>query len=124
MFVQTYLYPMRIISRPKLTGFGEHWGLQTIWGNVVHLTRSGVRHESLDAFLQGRQLKEVYLVPEENYDQVFRRIEAALHIPIEYRLGDQNCETFANVLAGRKAESPQVQGVVVMGLVALFLRFA
>lgn len=124
MFVQTYLCPMRIISRPKLTGFGDHWGLQTIWGDVIHLAPGGVRRDSLEGFLQGRPLTEVYKVPQEHYDDVFLRIEAALRSPIQYRLGDQNCQTFANVLAGRKAESPQVQGVVVLSLLALFLRFA
>jgi len=42
--------PIRIISRPKLTGVGEHWGVQLTDGSVAHLTPDGEHVVSFTEF--------------------------------------------------------------------------
>lgn len=124
MMFTTSQFPIRIISRPKLSGIGEHWGVQLPNGNVVHLTPVGEQIVSFDDFVQGRPVKEVRHAPPDQYAQIMQRIALSVQNPGQYRLLDRNCETYATWLIGEKPRSPQVQGVVVLGLIAAFLRFA
>ena len=57
---------------------------------------------------------------------VYERSEiSAIHADnAPYRLLDRNCETYATWLLGETPQSPQVQGVIFLGLIAAFLRFA
>jgi hypothetical protein len=117
-------YPARIIARTKLSGVGEHWGVQLPDGTVAHLTPAGEQIVSLDEFAQGRPVKEIRRAAPEYYGQIVWRATASAHNPGQYRLLDRNCETYATWLMGEKPQSPQVQGVVVLGLIAAFLKFA
>lgn len=59
MFAPTH-FPIRIISHPKLSGFGEHWGeVQLPNDNAAHLTHTGEKIVCFNDFAQGRPLKEV-----------------------------------------------------------------
>ncbi len=118
------LIPIRIVSRPKLSGLGEHWGVQLSCGNVVHLTQDGERFDGFEEFAQGRPVKVVRQASPNQAARIMQRVTQSLQRPGEYRLLDRNCETYATWLIGEKPQSPQVQGVVVLGLLAAFLKFA
>lgn len=122
MFFNTH--PIRIISRPKLTGLGEHWGVQLPDGNVAHLTPDGEHVVSFAEFAQGRPIKEVRRAAPEHRAQIMQRLSLSLQHRGPYRLLDRNCETYATWLLGETPRSPQVQGVIFLGLIAAFLRFA
>ena len=117
-------FPIRIVSRPKLSGIGEHWGVQLPNGNVAHLTPKGEQVVTFKEFAQGRQVKEIRRAPLEQYAQIMRRVILSVQNPGQYRLLDRNCETYATWLIGEKPQSPQVTGAVILGLIAAFLRFA
>lgn len=124
MIFTTRRFPIRIISRQKLSGIGEHWGVQLPNGNVAHLTPTGEQIVSFQHFAQGRKVKEVRRAAPEQYAQIMQRVTLSVQNPGQYRLIDRNCETYATWLIGEKPQSPQVAGVVVLGLIAAFLRFA
>jgi hypothetical protein len=116
--------PVRIVSRPKLSGFGEHWGVQLPNGNIAHLTPAGEQIASFQEFAQGRPVKEVRRAAPEHYGQIVWRATMSVRNPGQYRLLDRNCETYATWLMGEKPQSPQVQGMLLVGLLAAFIRFA
>lgn len=122
MFFNTH--PIRIISRPKLTGLGEHWGVQLPDGNVAHRTPDGEHIVTLAEFAQGRAIKEVRRAAPEKRAQIMQRLSLSLQHRGPYRLLDRNCETYATWLLGETPRSPQVQGFICLGLIAAFLRFA
>ena len=76
MFFNTY--PIRIISRPKLTGVGEHWGVQLPDGNVAHLTPDGEHVVTFAEFAQGRPIKEVRRAASEQRAQIMERLSLSL----------------------------------------------
>ena len=115
---------VRIIARTKLSGFGEHWGVQLPDGTVAHLTPAGEQIVSFEEFAQGRLIKEIRRAAPDQYGQIVWRATASANNPGQYRLLDRNCETYATWLMGETPQSPQVQGVVVLGLIAAFLKFA
>lgn len=117
-------HPIRIISRPKLTGLGEHWGVQLPDGNVAHLTPDGEHVVSFTEFAQGRPIKEIRRAAPEQRAQIMQRLSQSLQHRGPYRLVDRNCEIYATWLLGEKPRSPQVEGVIFLGLLAAFLRFA
>lgn len=116
-------YPVGIIARTKLSGFGEHWGVRLPNGQVAHLTTEGERIVCFEEFAQGRLVKVIRRASPEQYGQIMWRANHTAKNPGQYRLLDRNCETYANWLVGEKPESPQVQGWVLLGLLAAFLRF-
>jgi hypothetical protein len=125
--IMTFLssqFPIRIVSRPKLSGVGEHWGVQLPNGDVAHLTPLGEQIVNFEDFAEGRHVREIRRAPPEQYAQILRRVMLSVQNPGQYRLLDRNCETYATWLIGEKPQSPQVMGVVVLGLVAAILRFA
>lgn len=124
MIFATSQFSIRIISRPKVSGIGEHWGVQLPNGNVAHLTPTGEQIVTFTDFAQGRQVKEIRRAAPEQYAQIMRRVTLSVQNPGQYRLLDRNCETYATWLIGEKPQSPQVMGVVALGLIAAFLRFA
>ena len=124
MIFTTRQFPIRIVSRPKLSGGGAHWGVQLQNGNVAHLTPMGERMVSFDDFAQGRRVKEVRRAAPEQYAQVIQRVILSIQNPGQYRLLDRNCETYATWLIGEEPQSPQVLGAVVLALVAAFIRYA
>ncbi len=113
--------PIRVISRPKLTGIGRHVGVYFNDGCVAHATPDrGAHISSLAEFAQGRPVKIDRDVPEEFRDEILRRLSLLQQNRLPYHPTDQNCEVIANWLVGAKPESPQVLGwalaLVVAGL--------
>lgn len=117
-------YTVGIIARKKLSGFGEHWGVQLPDGRVAHLTTEGEQIVSREEFAQGWPVKEIRHAPPELHGQIMWRATITANNPGQYRLLDRNCETYATWLLGEKPQSPQVQGWVVLGLLVAMLRFA
>lgn len=124
MIFTTTQFPIRIVSRQKLSGVGQHWGVQLQNGDVAHLTPTGERIVTFNDFAQGREVKEIRRAVPGQYAQIMRRVMESVQRPGQYRLLDRNCETYATWLMGEKPQSPQVMGVVALGLIAAFLRFA
>ena len=112
----------RILARPKLSLLGEHWGVQLPDGNMIHLTPDGASLVSLEQFLEGKTARVVRVSSATQTRQIVWRAWNALSRPQVYRLLDRNCETFANEILGEEPESSQVQGVVLLGLIALTLK--
>ena len=124
MMFTTRQCPIRILSRSKLQGFGDQWGLQLPNGNVAHLMPAGEQIVSFAVFAQGKPVKEIRRAAPEQYTQIMQRVFLSVQSPGQYRLLDRNCETYATWLIGETPQSPQVQGVFILALLAAFLRFA
>jgi hypothetical protein len=112
---------MAIISRPKLTGLGEHWGVQLFNGMVAHSTASRGQHlVSYQDFVAGKQVKTIRIVPPEQHQRTLQRIRQECSNPKPYHPLDNNCETFANRITGQIPESPQVKAWFLLTLVGFF----
>lgn len=116
--------PIRIVSRPKVVGLGEHWGVQLPDGSVAHRTPRGDELVSFDQFAQGRQVREVKRAKPERCQQTLWRVNASINQRTQYRLADSNCEHYANWLIGEEPASPQVQVVVLLAGIAALMHFA
>lgn len=79
---------------------------------------------SFTEFAQGRPIKEVRRAAPEQRAQIMQRLSLSLQHRGPYRLLDRNCETYATWLLGEKPRSPQVEGVIFLGVIAALLRFA
>jgi hypothetical protein len=105
------------ITRPKLSGIGEHAGVFLPNGQVVHHGQGGPRIDTLEAFSQGRPVTVVRTTDRSKQWQILQRIQSFLSSPPAYRLFDSNCEHFVSDILGEKKESRQINGLVVMGLI-------
>lgn len=113
--------PIRVISRPKLTGLGRHVGVYFNDGYVAHSTpERGAHVSTLVEFAQGRVVQTERVVPESLRQEAVSRLSQIQSNKIPYHLTHRNCEVVANWLVGGKPESPQVLGwalaLVVAGL--------
>lgn len=122
MFLYNNLYnfltpEMAVIARPKLTGLGEHWGVQLPGGNVVHITDDrGVHVVSYEEFEAGKQVRVVRRVPASKHQEALWRVHQEMANPKPYHLTENNCEMFANRITGHEPKSPQVQFWATVGL--------
>lgn len=119
--------PIRIISRPKLSGFGvgDHWGVQLPNGNVAHLTPGrGEALVSYAEFAQGLPVKEIRRIPLHLHAETIGRVIQSVSAPGQYHAIDRNCQTYANWLVGAKPESPTVQALTILSVVALAWKLA
>lgn len=120
--LETYMFlyanppPARILSRPKITGTGRHFGVELWDGSIIHLTPTGVKHVSRTDFLLGHEPKVEHVVPDALVMLVMERVRESLESPQAYRFLVWNCEHFANWISGRPAESAQVNGAIGAGL--------
>lgn len=115
-----------IVSRPKLTGFGDHWGVR-LWDNrIVDLVNDqGIRIVSAKVFAQGRSTKVIREIPSASRRDVMQRIHLAQSERRPYDLLNWNCEQFATWLVGERPESPQIAGfAILMTAFALIRLFA
>jgi hypothetical protein len=104
-----------IVSRTKLTGFGEHWGVRLPDGRVVDLVQDrGIRIMSAEEFAQSRPVKVIREVPAASRRDVMQRVYVALSERRPYDLLHWNCEQFATWLVGEKPKSPQVGGMALL----------
>lgn len=105
------------ITRPKLSGIGEHAGVFLPNGQVVHHDQGGPRIDTLEAFSQGRPVKVVRTTDRSKQWQILQRIQSLLSSPPPYRLFDSNCEHFVSEILGEKKESRQINGLAIVGLI-------
>lgn len=105
------------ITRPKLSGIGEHAGVFLPNGQVVHHDQGGPRIDTLEAFSQGRPVKVVRTTDRSKQWQILQRIQSLLSSPPPYRLFDSNCEHFVSEILGEKKESRQMNGLAIVGLI-------
>jgi len=114
-----------IVARPKLSGLGEHWGVQLPDGRVAHCTPDRGEHISTyTEFAAGFQVRTKRNVPTQLQWEAVERVMGALRQPKTYHPTINNCEIFANKMIGVKPDSPTVNGLVVVALVAVVLRVA
>ena len=119
-----YSYPgMAVISRSKLSGLGEHWGVLLPNYQVAHCTQERNAHVvSLDEFARGLQIKLIREIPWSEQWGVNWRLQSELAASKPYNLVHYNCEIFANTVAGFNPESPQVNGLAILGFVLFAAR--
>jgi hypothetical protein len=116
---------LAIIARPKLIGVGEHWGVLLPDGRVAHCTPERGEHIcSLHEFAAGYQLSIKRDLPVAQQGQAMRTLWEVLRAPKPYHPTDNNCEIFANRIAGEKPESPTLNSLIFVAVVALALRLA
>jgi hypothetical protein len=108
-----------VVSRPKLDGIGKHFGVDFQDGRIVHLLTDGrVEFTTPDGFACGQDVAIEVEIPGQKYLEVQDRVLALMRNPRPYYLATWNCETFARWIAEGKAESGQVVGVLLLGLLA------
>lgn len=118
-------HPILVVSRQKLVGLGDHWGVQLPDGRVAHCSSGrGVSVTTADDFAQGKDVTILRDVPEHLHGQVMQRLRLALFQQQPYDAANWNCEIFANWLTGEKPESPQVKGWAILILIVLAVRMA
>lgn len=105
-----YIGPMAILKRPKLSGLGEHVGVLQPDGNVFHTSLGrGVEVVSLQEFAAGRPVQVVEQIAPGERPYALTRIQTELWLQRPYDAIVNNCEIVARRVAGKPAESPQVQ---------------
>lgn len=104
------------ITRPKLSGIGEHAGVLLPNGQVVHHGQGGPRVDTLNAFAQGLPVKVIRTTDRRQQWEILQRIQSRLRHPPAYRLLDSNCEHFVSDVLGTQKESRQINGLAVIGL--------
>lgn len=123
MLTYQQLQPVAEISRPK--GPLRHRGLLLADGRVAHCSPARGEHiSSAEDFAAGEDVIIDRQLADTNVVHAAQRIAEALRSPKAYDVVQNNCETFVNRVLGRKAESPQLQGIVILLGVAAFLGFA
>jgi len=110
-----------LIFRPKLLGPGRHVGVMLSDGNVAHKQPAGVSIDSLETFLQGREPEFGERVPESMHVYLLWRAYESVGRTLPYDLLNRNCEHYATWLLKGKAESAQINGAVLLGLLAVLV---
>jgi hypothetical protein len=119
-----------VVSRPKLTGFGTHYGVLATAippfhrDEVLHLTRNGPKVVTFSEFARGRKVRIQEGAPPEKVQEIIQRAQTLLRWPKPYDLVSNNCEHAARWIVSGKAESRQINGVgwaLGIGLVALLV---
>jgi Lecithin retinol acyltransferase len=111
-----------MISRQKLSGFGRHVGVLLPNGLVAHMTDKGSEIVSAADFAQGYKISCDAEASIEQHQQILFRAYSTVGQTKSYSLFDLNCEHFASYLMGSKPQSPQVQSLVLVGLLALIFK--
>lgn len=109
------------ISRPKLTGTGQHAGVLLPDGTVAHKTPDGAAIVSFEEFSAGRPVKAEKAAAPESHRQLLLRAHASIGRVPPYHLGQRNCEHYATWLMGEAPRSEQVDGLATLGLLGVVL---
>lgn len=118
--------PIRVISRPKISGLGTHFGVLFPEGLVYDYTSElGLRRITQDQFSEGKQVAIVREIPWHMAPIVRTRLEYIRRNAPKYSLLEWNCETFAEWLTSGIGKSAQVTGVSLLtGIVIITLALA
>jgi len=101
---------MALLARPKLSGLGEHLGVQVSDQEVIHNTfERGVEVVSLEEFAAGKPVRTVYQIPPHERQNALARAAEILAAEQPYEAIEYNCETTSYYIAGLGAQSPQVK---------------
>lgn len=118
-------YPIAVIAREKLAGFGKHWGVLLPNGMVAHCTQEHNAHKvTLAEFAAGKKVEEIRRISSSEHQATLQRLNIALAQARPYDPLQHNCEIFANMVTGCKPESPQVQGWTLLLVAGVVLRIA
>lgn len=113
---------IRVLSRKKLGGLADHWGVELPNGNVAHCApETGVQVTTAEQYAMGNDVTIIRDVPVHLHGTVLQRLQLALAERRAYHATEWNCEIFANWLTGEKPESAQVKGwaFAALALIAL-----
>lgn len=116
--------PILVISRPKKSGLGTHFGVQFPDGTVYdYVAGQDLRRVSRERFADGEIVTKVREIPWHMAGVVRERLRELGRNPRKYDLLQWNCETFAEWLTSGVPRSAQVIGVVVLvgAIVALVI---
>ncbi len=105
-----------LISRPKLSGLGQHSGVLLPNGFVAHMTPNGAAIVTYAEFSHGLSVRLEKAVPPQSHQQVQWRAYQAIGRVQPYDLINRNCEHFATWLMGDVPTSPQVIAVAVISI--------
>jgi len=109
-----------VITRPKKSGPGTHWGVYFPDGRVVDYTNDqGLRITTPGGFADGHDVNIMRVVPLEKTKMVRERLELILLNLRTYDVFAWNCETFATWLAEGNAKSEQARGAVMLAAIAM-----
>lgn len=111
--------PACVVARPKLTGAGEHVGVQLPDGSVVHRTQWGCERVSFAQFAAGLHVRELCRAKSTETPSILERVAANVGRPLPYHPTRDNCEHFAYWLIGKERQSPQASGLFFLGFAAL-----
>ena len=113
---------MVVVSRQKLNGLGEHWGVLFQNGMVVHNSDGqDITIVPLNVFASGKNVKVIREVDQSQWTATNWRLHQELNNPKKYHLLDNNCETFANRITGHVPESSQVKGAAFFSAIMLLV---
>ena len=113
-----------IVSRPKF-GALRHVGVLLPNGYVAHCAPGRGEHVStVEEFASGHDMTIDRAVPHMEHTGTLQRIAEAMRSPKPYNVTKNNCEMFANRVTTGKAESPQLQGTIVLLGLAMFMGWA
>ena len=117
--------PIQVISRPKRSGLGVHFGVHFPSGVVYDYTyQEGFREVTLELFADGVPVTVVKEIPWHMAHIVRARLEEVIRNPRRYDLLAWNCETFAEWLTSGVARSRQIVGAVFLLGVGIALAVA
>jgi hypothetical protein len=112
-------YPTAILKRPKAGGFINHIGVLLSNGLVAHNSPEKGEHiGTLDEFAKGQNVTVIAPVNESAAQQAQLALRQVRVTPKRYDAVNNNCEHFANRILGKPAESPQLQAILAITLLA------
>src|SRR3712207_3466904 len=108
-----FLDPIKVLTRPKKSGLGTHFGVQFPDGVVYDITyEHGMRRLSRAQFADGEILTEAKSIPWHMAHRVYARLQEIARNPRHYDLINWNCETLAEYLTSGVPRSAQVAAVL------------
>ncbi len=117
--------PILLITRRKLNGLGEHYGVRLADGTVAHYTaQRGLEITSVEEFAQGKDIQILRQLHTSMTWQVWYRLNQIISNPRPYHATKWNCEIFANWLIGETPVSQQATGWALLASLAGLLALA
>ena len=114
--------PILVVTRPKKSGIGTHWGVTFPAGRVYdYVPGKNLRVTTFQQFADGENVLIVRRIPWHAAPLVRARLDEIARNPRKYDLLEWNCESFANWLTSGNPSSTQVVGAVVLLVIVALL---